>query len=373
MQKNKEQSALIFLILGLFIWEIYAIINIMPVMSNYYLKNGLRVLGLIIIVFSRIINLNIGMNKSRFFIFIIIVSFLGINNILIAKDSTFLDIIIIVICTIGYNYTDIINKYFYFRFISLATVVILSLVGVLSNQTTTRFDNTFRVRYSLGFYWPSFAPFSFLFLVLYYIWSHYKKFNIKWAIFFLICNQLLYKVTDTKMAYFLVLFSIFMWFVLVKSNFNINNVIIIVMLLIPILLLILSVYLSMHYAEYDNLNSFFSGRLGLGYEGIQRFGIKWLGQPYEDSTQLNIIGIEYFTVDSGLLRYLLHFGTISTILMLLCFEYLLFYLLTREKNIIQAVIILIVFLSAFSDPWFLNISFNIFWIVLGKLVVNREE
>ena len=69
MQKNKEQSALIFLILGLFIWEIYAIINIMPVMSNYYLKNGLRVLGLIIIVFSRIINLNISMNKSRFFIF----------------------------------------------------------------------------------------------------------------------------------------------------------------------------------------------------------------------------------------------------------------------------------------------------------------
>src|SRR5699024_11824654 len=110
---------------------------------NYYLKNGLRVLGLIIIVFSRIINLNISMNKLIFFIFIIIVSFLGINNILIAKDSTFLDIIIIVICTIGYNYTDIINKYFYFRFISLATVVILSLVGVLSNQTTTRFDNTF--------------------------------------------------------------------------------------------------------------------------------------------------------------------------------------------------------------------------------------
>ena len=53
---------------------------------------------------------------------------------------------------------------------------------MLSNQTTTRFDNTFRVRYSLGFYWPSFAPFSFLFLVLYYIWSHYKKFNINTCI-----------------------------------------------------------------------------------------------------------------------------------------------------------------------------------------------
>ena len=64
MQKNKEQSALIFLILGLFIWEIYAIINIMPVMSNYYLKNGLRVLGLIITVLSLIININIIIKKA---------------------------------------------------------------------------------------------------------------------------------------------------------------------------------------------------------------------------------------------------------------------------------------------------------------------
>ena len=133
--------------------------------------------------------------------------------------------------------------------------------------------------------------------------------------------------------------------------------------LIPILLICLITYLSLNAYKFPNINNILSGRLNYGYIGINTFGIKLFGQPYYEST----IPAQYFTIDSGLLRYLLHFGIISTLIMLVLYQRLILKLL-KQQNYIRSIVIIFCFLSAFSDPWFLNISFNLFWIVLNELV-----
>ena len=132
-------------------------------------------------------------------------------------------------------------------------------------------------------------------------------------------------------------------------------------------------YFSFNSYKFNDINNLLSNRLDLGKQGINIFGIKLFGQPYFDVTTglLHQLNGYYFTVDSALLRYLLYFGIISTVIMLPLYQQLIWNLLKR-KLYVRSVVIIIIFISAFSDPWFLNLSFNIFWITLNFLFIDFD-
>lgn len=358
--KQNNYSFYVF-IFGLFIWELSSIINFMS-NPNLQLVSILRYFGLGILIISKFLNLNLTIKDRHILVTFILATFFIINNVYFAKDSSFLEVIVLVLCSYGYNLDRIIKDYFWIRVISFSVIILLVLIGIIPNQITV-FNS--RIRYYMGFGWPSFSSFLLFFVVLYFIWINYNTFSLLWFLLFLVINQYLYKMTDTKTPYYLTIAILLIWLFFTKSRFNFkfNFKWMIFLSLIPILLICLITYLPLNAYKFPNINNILSGRLNYGYIGINTFGIKLFGQPYYEST----IPAQYFTIDSGLLRYLLHFGIISTLIMLVLYQRLILKLL-KQQNYIRSIVIIFCFLSAFSDPWFLNISFNLFWIVLNELV-----
>lgn len=359
-------------IIGLCWWGLFSLIEFTYNVNSFLIN--IKYLGLVLIIFAGVLNArNIKISPIKLIIYISIVLFFLINNVFLAKDKSFAEILIILVCSIGYsyNYDYILQNYACIRLLTLITIIGLALIGRLPNNQTIGL----RLRYYLGFGWVSFAPFIFLFIVLSFIWINHNKFYVWQALFFLVINQFLYVKTDTKTAYGLTIIAVVMWFLVTKleKNIKISRLGAILISVFPIFLMVLILYLSFNSYKFNDINNLLSNRLDLGKQGINIFGIKLFGQPYFDVTTglLHQLNGYYFTVDSALLRYLLHFGIISTVIMLALYQQLIWNLLKRKLYVRSAVII-IIFISAFSDPWFLNLSFNIFWITLNFLFIDFD-
>lgn len=363
--RELPSSSLLYFI-GLVIWQVSSVMN-MTILGKVGISTRLatlpiRGLGLMLIMLSFVLGLR-AINYSiplKWLLWVGCIGiFLVINNVLLGHNTSYIDIIIIVVCGAYVDLDKLIYPYFLVRIISVLTIIIAMLVGLLPSTSSYR-DGL--VRYDLGFYWSSFVPFIFLFCLLYLMWDLNRKPTIPIIICFVAINQLLFYLTDTKWPYYLTLLALIIWWV-ETHLINMDSVSttrfckIMANILLP-LLIFLIYYLSVNYTSFPQLNNMLSGRLSLGYQGIQRFGIGLFGHKYVDYTNLLTAG-EYFTIDSGLLRYLVNFGLISTLLVGILFRQFL-YSLINNKMAKRAVVIFIVFLTGFTDPWILRLDANIF-------------
>lgn len=108
---------------------------------------------------------------------------------------------------------------------------------------------------------------------------------------------------------------------------------------------IISIYATLSYDSSNNfwfsLNLLLSGRLSLGFEAIEEYGISWLGQPVKFYGALNMeAGVQANFVDSVYVNYLVKYGIIS-----ICLYVYLFYLITvkavkrNDKVLLFAIVI----------------------------------
>ena len=250
-------------------------------------------------------------------------------------------------------------------------MIFLAIRSFIPNQV--EFSQS-RIRFYLGYNWSSYAAHTLLFIVLLLLWS--QRGRLKLWTFLALCfaNLWIFQQTQTKAPFLITTFCLIFWLIAAKLKINQLNsrlLRLITVFLLPFLT-ILILYLSYEANFFPKLDSLFSGRLRLGREYIDQYGITWFGHPIYESGDHQWIGRTFQTLDSSLMRYLIKYGLFSSIMFAIAWMYI-SYRIARLNDFYLDLVLICLALESFSDPWFLYASYNVFIILLSSVALNKEE
>lgn len=348
--------------LGMYFWQLYNILFLTDFAKYHNAElTLLRVSGLIIILSSFMI-LDIKKFNVRYLFFIMFCVFLLLNNWKIALQSSWFDLIIIVFAGANIDFDFFLKRFLAFSVIVYGSIVTLALLKIIPNDMVI--IGLARVRYGLDFSWPSYIAHELVTITAAFIWVFKEKANKFILLLLFIINIFVYRLTDTKFPFIIVLCSILAFFVIKKVRFGnrIKKIVHVFISVLPGILTFLIYRLSLNSSNHPALDVLFSQRLSLGNQAINQYPIKMFGQPVIVNVQKSIIQ-NYFTIDSSYLRYLVCFGLISTLLIVLIMSISIFKIL-NNKDLFIALVLAIVLIEGFSDPWLFNAGYTPFIILL---------
>ena len=128
-------------------------------------------------------------------------------------------------------------------------------------------------------------------------------------------------------------------------------------------IVLISAFFNNDSAFFSKFNRILSGRLALGNYAIKQYGFElfarhiiFAGGEIKDSS------ITYNFVDSSYLLYLINFGIIFLVLLIVLLTYFA-HLINTKKDVYMFMIFCIITLHSTFDPQLLNLCFNYFLMV----------
>lgn len=233
-------------------------------------------------------------------------------------------------------------------------------------------------RNSFGYGWATdFA--NHVFYLLLYMWMLFNgKLKVWGYLFYVIVVFFLIITTDCRLAAgcisLIVLFSLYNHYLTV-SNRKISKFFIWFMILSVPLFSLISIFTTMAYDSTDNswfiINLLLSGRLSLGLNAINDYGISWFGQPTEFYGAIDSVSREeYNYVDCSYILFLLRYGIFSLILLVLLFSAIAFQASKRKDNILLFGVF-VVGLSGVISQFLFDIKFCV--LLLAFMASHRQN
>jgi len=203
----------------------------------------------------------------------------------------------------------------------MAVSVGCSLAGIIPNEI---WDEEIRFRYSLGYTFCTYGSHISLFLTLIYL-SLRKRIHLLEAILLILWNVIWYRVTDTRTDLYLCIPAIAGCYLIGRLKLAIHSRVasrLLYMLIGPAIglgAIVAQWCYNVRDAVWWKLNNALNSRLSLGHDAIEQYGftlwgqyIKWVGQGGKRSHPEWV----YNYVDSSFLKYLLHYGVIFFVLLM---------------------------------------------------------
>lgn len=285
---------------------------------------------------------------------------------------------IIVLGAFRLNFHDVARCVLIVESITLFSVILLALLGVIPAEYTVRSNG--RIRYSLGFEFATYPAILFYYLSCLYLCL--KKDAAGWRdyIVILTLNSIMYVLTDTRTEILLVLLFIVAHFLIGKFQNSIifGKVLFFAGCASMIMSCIVSLIFAVTYTPDNPMlkaaNSALSGRLALSHRGLNEYGISPFGTEIEwntleeikaDTSQQKIFNV----VDNGYMNVTYNYGYVLLSMMMLGY-----FLATKEINanknsyLILAVVILAI--HTFLTPQWSQIIYNIYLILLTPIVIK---
>lgn len=329
------------------------------------------------VLFLKILYENKFSYKSLIAFFIMI--FLGIITIN-SYGSILIDTFLIIYSSRNLDCRKIISVTFKIEIFMLIFIVISSLIGLIKNDIWYR--NNSMLRYGLGYVYSTFIANYYFHIVLIYLYlKKNKKFKIMESIVILLINYLIYLLTDTRAAYYLIILVVITSFGLnfIKKDLRkLRTFSFLTKYCFPISAS-LSIITIINYNPYNRIyffiNEALTGRLRLGYSAYNEYGIKLLGQKI--AWVVGRAGIDrpsdsvYNFVDCSYLNIALVYGII--ILILLCIGFIFIGKRAIEEND-KYLCLVLVFLAIHSitDPQLIELRYNPFLIMFGLFFYNKR-
>lgn len=316
---------------------------------------------------------------------IILVFFVSFCVFIFSKNRLPLIVTLILIGSSQFDFKKIIRCALFINVMLTVITIICSELKLIPEIIIAREDGT--LRYSLGFVYPLELMCNYLFIVMIYIYDHSKSFSFKDLLLINVINILLFKLTDARTSFILImLISIIAYFL---NRVDVNQLFKIIKKWMLYLFVFLcsfgSIVLSWFYSEgnylFANINNLLSGRLLLGYQGLHEFGLSLFGKPIEwvgfgAQVDLNYASQNYNFVDCSYVKNLLDFGVILFILIIIGYIYILMNLYD-QKNIIGIIVISFILIVSIVEPRLFQIEMNPFIVLMGtgliKKIKYREE
>lgn len=359
--------------LGVMIWSLHDFIKFSELykMLPEAMPNYFRFAGLGLILISILTRRFLKLPALPTIILGVLLIFLMVNNGLLTGDYFWMDLIILIFGSLGINYSQFFVNVALYRIVLNVGLIVFALRGRIPNDISVAGT---RVRFNLGYTWTSFAAHTLLFITLLLMWR-YKKDAPFWLFLILgIANIWIYQKTNTKLPFALVFLALISWFAFSKmrqEKFTFMPIRLITVFIFPFLFFLIY-YLSFHSIQYAIIDQLLSGRLSLGHTYISQYGLTSLGHHIYESANYDTIGQVYQTLDSSMMRYIIKYGLISTVIFNVLWG-VTSWKITSKGNVYYDIILIILALEAFSDPWFLYPSYNIFLILIGIIIFDRKD
>ncbi|MGU8962048.1 hypothetical protein ACV3V5_12755 [Clostridium perfringens] len=272
------------------------------------------------------------------------------------------------------DFDKLLKSVFSIRLITFFVVMLLSMIGVLSNGNAFRISENGEIikRYSLGFVHPNITYLNFFILVALYLYLKYENLTIKNYIFIFISAVALFKITDSRTGFITVILSIFISILFKNKNIFKNRLFRKVIMTIPLICGIISVIISFNYTKNNKLfytiNKMLTGRLELGKRFFDIYGINLFGQKVVEGSNLNG---SYLRIDSGYISLIIVYGLLIFLIYLILQTKLLKIYIKNDK--IKEIMLIILFsVYGLTEVYVYNVFINISLLFLSDLLYKNS-
>lgn len=318
---------------------------------------------LLTLVFAGTLVWFVGNRKINKALATVVLILIAVSLIVMKESNSRIAIIMLLYLMIIHR--DVDPKYFCKKYveaavIALSIVFVLCLIGVFPNEYRYRIASTGLIqnRYYLGFNYSTASP-NFAFHVsLAYLFYKQDKFKLKDAILILIPNTILYILTDTRAAYFEVIFAILIFWIfkVIKRDWFKKVIGTISIWAMPIFAGA-ELYIANNYTTsnpvYVLMDATLSYRLSWVARALKAYpiglfgnNITWEATAYSETSQL---------VDMFYLRCAIQYGLIFLFVVIIGFMGVSAYFKLKE-NYFGCVIILTLAMHSITDPQLLEYS-----------------
>ena len=275
----------------------------------------------------------------------------------------------------GCDSERIIKVCLYAQGIVLFVTTCLSMCGFIDNASVFTGG---RLRQYLGFTWVTFAPGLFFFICVEIIYL--KKGLVSWKLYIplIVYAIVLYIQTKTRMLFFMNVLVLTYFLVFGKKLVKTDQEKIFRMLVItPWICAIISFVMVWLYGKGNRMMislDLVINRLGLAYNGIQKYGIHLFGQPISwlGNSLYNIADWRYNYVDCSYVQTALNYGGLFLILVLMVYSIILYNSYTRGDFYLSIIIVFILVLCITESRLF-DLSFNPFILLCStKNFLNKK-
>ncbi|MEM1456266.1 polysaccharide polymerase [Pediococcus pentosaceus] len=365
-KRNSNVKTMLFT-MGYIIWLFsYLIVRLQQFETSYSpIIKIAKYMGLAIAFLVICIDLKNYFSIKNFIIGILLLVFIFVNNGFLGGVSVWWQLCIFIFAAKRINFKFFLKAVLIFLCLYYGGTILLSQFGIIANNATYRATN---VRDSLGFGWSTWPVHGFLYIVSIYSILRNKNIRIIEIILLEFINMYLYMYTNTRSP--MILITLYLCFIVMYKYMRIDIMKIkffrIAYLWIAPILTLIIYWISKNYSTYAHWDSFLSGRLLLGFSSLQQFGVHLFGQPILFNTNRDVIGTKYLFVDSSFLQYMIRFGIVSLVI-LLVITILFQKRLLKTGNTILMVSFTLVLVNGFLDPEYIEPYYNVFLILFAAL------
>jgi len=327
----------------------------------------IRVLGILLLLYSSIINLNsekLIINKIALIFFIIIG---GVVSYFTTKDIIIFELLLMVAASIGFKFNEVVKNDFRSKIIIFILIVSSYLLGYTSTNFTIVRNG--ELRNAFGFYHPNTFGMYVMIIFLEYIYLMKPK-NIRLILSSVLLATFVNFSSNARSAVYGIVSATILVILrgYVKKSIQ-NKIIAFILGNIYVILFIISIFVTILYINKNDLalyiNELMTRRLSLQAEYMSRYDIKLFGNMI-DFTK---------TLDNGYLKCLLNYGILVTILYAWV-NYSVIKKAIKNNNFIIAIYIVILQVYTMSESSMLYIYFNIFLLYAftkeGKIKETEE-
>lgn len=293
----------------------------------------------------------------------IVIILVTISLIVMKESDTLIAIVMVLYLMIFYQDVDprrFCKKYVEAAVTAMLFVFVLCIIGVFPNEYTYRIarSGATHYRYTLGFNYPTVSSNFAFHISLAYLFYKQEKFKFRDAVILLIPNTILYFLTDTRAAYFEVLFAILFFGVLkaCKRDWLKNAIGLISIWAMP-LFAGTELYIAKNYSAtnpiYATIDAALTYRLSWVARAIRTYpiglfgnNIMWETGTLSDTSQL---------VDMFYLRCAIQYGLVFLFVIIIGFMGISAYLKSRG-NYYGCIIILTLAIHSITDPQLIEYS-----------------
>ncbi len=270
------------------------------------------------------------------------------------------------------------NKLLKMYFLSISAILFVCYlfwrVGIFRNEYSIGLNGA--RHYYIGFTYFSYYHNHFLNAILVYFAIRKKQITLKATAVILLLNLYFYILCDTTAPYLLIYVSVLLlWMLRYVPKIFETKLFYYSVILMPFVCGIVIVLLSAFYNNKNSnlawLNETLSGRLELGHEAINRYGIPLFGSDVEWRVGADVArkSSNYFYVDSSYLNNIITYGLVITVLMVCGFS-LLSRKMYKEKKYVICIVLLVMAVHGFSDPQYFSLKYNPFIVYIGAAYVS---
>ena len=277
----------------------------------------------------------------------------------------------------GISFNKIVRQYFNINLMLMLLTMLYSLAGIIKSLAFFR-GTTFR--YSLGTDYPTDFSAHIFYLCLAYCYLNYKKMGWLQWLGILVIDYLTYLVTDTRVdALLMILMVLVMLSISRKLNTKLKKFIAssywYLSIVLPYSYVLITYYFTFSNPVMVKLDQALSGRLALGKEGFDKYGITLLGKRVIERGWGGSDGLhmmknnpgKYFFIDSSFVRLLVINGLILGIIALLILVGISLRETVKHEYLLPAILFLVVS-SSLIDQHMLEITYNPFMLALLSCV-----